>query len=339
MKMLLPLSFLFFILTPRVHAEEAPTGPNPLFRFVAEVRILRELALYTVIEERCFRYMKPSDRNSCYNAVDQKVTLLDFDILVGQDKKTPVLLQKNNPGSFVFVAFKRDFLRLLSEKKTEAFLELVNREMTKFLVGEKAQTPNLWRLALSSYGSQYEASRAMAVLFQDTSPVKLHLAYLELSGARGNTEYFDPNRELLGRTIDTLNMVLDANGHNHQALFYPPEIASKLQGTIYHFYVPSYLSQALRKKGVPERFSFIAPLMMTLTYEFVTSASDYSYLFVDPKKIDATTRAGRWKIGDIFGGYNGVSFGLNRMEKLSSLEAVRNAFSVSTKTGVDLLTK
>ena len=116
--------------------------------------------------------------------------------------------------------------------------------MTKFLIGEKKSTPNLWTLTLNFYGNEFEAARALAVLFQDTSHVKLHLAYLEMSGVQGTTSWFDANRELLNRTIDTMNMVLDANGENFQALFYPPAVQAKLHRTIYHFYVPTYLSMA-----------------------------------------------------------------------------------------------
>lgn len=309
---------------------------NPILRFVAEIRILREFALYTLIEERCYRYMPANEQESCAEAVDQKITLLDFDLLLEKGKNTPVLLDKNNPGSFVFVAFKKDFLKLLSEQKTEAYLELVNSEMTKYLIGaaapgQKLQAPNLWEMSLNFFGSEFEAARALAVLFQDTSAVKLHLAYLEISGVQGTTSWFDSNRELLGRTIDTMNMVLDANGENFQALFYPKNVQAKLHRTIYHFYVPTYLSMALRKRGVPERFSYIAPLMMTLTYEFVTAATDFRYLLDDPAQVE------EWSMGDIFGSYNGISFASGRMNRVMSLDDLRANFKLSTAKGVQAL--
>lgn len=338
MKRTLTVALFLLAFSTQIFAHAAPSrGMNPLLRFVAKVRVLREIALYTLMEERCTRYMKNSERESCYEAIDQKVTLLDFDILMGEDKHTPVLLDKNDLDSFVFVAFKKDFIRLLSDTKTDKYLTLVNAEMTKYLVGQKLTAPNLWDLTLSYYGNDFEAARALAVLFQDTSPVKLHLAYLEMSGVRGTTDAFDPNRELLGRTIDTMNMVLDANGENFQALFYPKAVQEKLHRTIYHFYVPTYLSMALRKKGVPDRFSFIAPLMLTLTYEFVTSASDYRYLFDDPEKLSYGDRAAEWTAGDIFASYSGVSFGMKRMDKMATLEEVRRAFDISTPNGVGVL--
>lgn len=325
--------FVFlFAFSSQVFASSAPSrGTNPLLRFIAEVRILREIALYTLLEDRCIRYLNNAEEESCFEAVDQKITLLDFDILLGKDKKTPVLLDKNNPGSFVFIAFKKDLLKLLSDEKTGNYLRLINDEMTKFLIGEKFTTPNLWELSVAFYGNEFEAAKSLAVLFQDTSSVKLHLAYFEVSGQRSQSNWFDPNREILGRTIDTINMVLDANGENFQALFYPKSAPGKLKGAIYHFYVPTYLSMALKKKGVPARFSFIAPLMMTLTYEFVTAGDDFRYLFKDPATIS------EWSLGDIFTGYNGASFGVER--PALTFEEVKKAFAESTAKGVATVLK
>lgn len=322
------MKILFFLLflTPQVFA--ASQGTNPLLRFIAELKIIRDLALYTVIEDRCYRYMKKQEKDSCAEAVDQKVALLDFDILLGNDRKTPVLLDKKNPSSFVFVAFKKDFLRLLSEQKTEAFLESANAEMTRYLTGQKKTIPNLWALSVSFFGSEFEAARVMAILFQDTSQVKLHLAYVEMSGAQGTTSWFDSNRELLGRTIDMMNLVLDSRVDNFQELFYPKLVQGKLQRTIYHFYVPTYLAMLLKKKGVPERFAFIAPFMMTMAYEFVTSAQDFRYLFDDPTMVSDAT------LGDLYGSYNGVSFGLGKMNQVIPFIEMRNAFNDSTRNGV-----
>lgn len=339
MNRILALSFFLLALAPASFASDAPGRSSPILRFIAESRILREVGLFTLIDERCSRYMRAGDKDSCSEAVDQKITLLDFDVLMSEDKRTPVLLNENDTDSFVFVAFKKDLLRLLSDQKTKAYLELVNTEMTRYLTGQKATVPSLWQLSLEFFGTQFDAARNLAVLFQDTSAVKLHLAYLELSGARGSSASFDPNRELLTRTIDTMNMVLDASGENFQALFYPQEIQGKLHRTIYHFYVPTYLSMLLKKKGVPERFAFIAPLMLTLTYEFVTSAQDYRYLLDDPERLSLTSRADQWTVGDIYGSYSGVSFGLQRTGKMVGLEALAQAFNVSSAKAVGLLTQ
>ncbi len=339
MKSSLALFVLFLVLAPSAFAANALRGTNPLLRFIAEVRVLREYALYTLLENRCERYMKNSEQESCFEAVDQKITLLDFDILLGSDKKTPVLLNKTNPTSYVFVAFKKDLLRLLSDPKTEKYLRTINEELSRYLSGQKKEVPNVWNLSVAFYGSEFEASRAIAVLFQDTSSVKLHLAYLEVSGVQGTTPSFDPNREFLGRTIDTMNMVLDANGGNFQELFYPKNLPPSLHRTIYHFFVPNYLAMALEKKGVPKRFAFIAPFMLTLTYECITASEDYRYLFDDPERLVYGDANDDWKVGDLYTGYNGALFGTKQIDRVLPLETVRRAFDVSTLLGVQTLLK
>ncbi len=320
------------------HAHRRYEETNPLLRFLAGSRIIREAALYSLIQNRCDRYMEDAELESCEEAVDQKITLLDFDVLI-TDKESPVLLDKNNPNSFVFVAFKKDFLSLLSDQKTENYLKLISSELSRFLAGTQKTLPNLWEMSLRFYGSEFEAARSLAVLFQDVSPVKLHLAYLEISGARGNSAYFDPNRYRLDQTIDQMNAVLDNNRDNFQTFFYPRRVQTKLQRTIYHFYVPTYLAHALKKKGVPARFALIAPLMMTLTYEFVTAAQDDRYLLEDPRQLALGSSADQYKILDIFGGFLGASFGSGRLNPSFSLEEVKKAFDVSTASGVQLLLK
>jgi hypothetical protein len=324
---------LFLVFASQIgaaHAQSRFEESNPLLRFLAGSRIFREAALYSLLENRCARYMKDSELESCQEAVDQKITLLDFDILI---------TDKMSPHSFVFIAFKKDFLTLLSDQKTENYLKLMKSELSGFISGRKKTLPNLWEISLRFYGSEFEASRSLAVLFQDVSPVKLHLAYLEKSGVRGNSVFFDPNRLLLEHTINQMNLVLDNNRDNFQVLFYPRRVQTKLQRTIYHFYVPTYLAHALKRKGVPARFAFIAPLMMTLTYEFVTAAPDDRYLLEDPKRLALGRSADQWKILDIFGGFLGASFGSGRLNPAFSLEEVKKAFDVSTASGVELLLK
>jgi hypothetical protein len=90
---------------------------------------------------------------------------------------------------------------------------------------------------------------------------------------------------------------------------------------------------------VPARFAFIAPLMMTLTYEFVTAAQDDRYFLEDPERLAINSSADQYKLLDIFGGFLGASFGSGRLNPSFSMEEVKRAFDVSTKTGVQLLIK
>jgi hypothetical protein len=161
--------------------------------------------------------------------------------------------------------------------------------------------------------------------------MKLHLAWLERAGITGSGS-FETNKELLGRVIDSINFILDSSESYYRALFYPPEIQGDLNRNIYHFYVPLFLSKSLQREGIREDLAFGAAIMLTLSYEFITSSSDYRYVYKDPEKITLVS-----KIKDIFGGYCGASIGVSRTNFNKSLETIRSAFERSTEDGVSLL--
>jgi hypothetical protein len=307
----------------------SPTAPqrvNGLLRFIAHNEALRNHALYTLIANRCNTYMNYFERTPCREAVKRKIEILDFDIILSEDKK-PILLEQDSwkTKSFVFVAFKTDFIKLLSERRTTLFLEDLQQGLSKYLTREDT-TLNIWNLALIHYKNSYEASRAMAVLFQDTSLMKLHLAYLTKANIKGSL-LFDSNKALLARVLDTVNLVLDYSENTYQEIFYPSYLKDYLNRNIYHFYVPLYLAKALKKAGVQDKYAFIAPFLMTLTYEFITSANDYRYLFRDPEMIDPRQVG---KLRDIYGGYCGSNFGVYGIGFYRDFEILKESFARST---------
>jgi hypothetical protein len=181
---------------------------------------------------------------------------LNFDLLSGSDKHLV-----ENPNPYIIVAFKKNLLALLNDADTQLYLNEVQNELTKFLTEEKFYDTNLWEITLKHYPSQEMAAKVIATLFQDTSPVKMHLLYLEESAIQGNANFI-PNKELLARVIDTIQFITDYSGENFQKIFYPRDVSTQLNKAIYHFYVPLHLSLALKKAGVSPRYAFIAPLMM-----------------------------------------------------------------------------
>lgn len=304
---------------------------NPLLKFIASIQGVQKFALYTIISNRCDRYMTELNKYPCYEAVSTEVALLDFDVLLGNDKVSPLLYNPQDSQSYVFIAFKNNFLRLLNSQDTTVFLESINVELNRFLTGEKREVSSIWDVAVRHYRSEELAAMALAALFQDISQARLHLAYLNYSNTRGNA-VFENNRELLDRVIGTVNMVLDFSEDNFRTMFYPREVKAKLNRTIYHFYVPLYLALALEKKGIQKKYAFTAPLFLTLSYEFVTAAGDLTYLLRDPESIQNVS-----KINDMYAGYNGANFGVKTMNVVRNFDDVQRAFNSSTRAGVLLL--
>lgn len=331
MKTLLALTLLIFVGTTQAHTQgTAERRSNGLLNFIISMEGLRDWGLGTLINNRCNRYMSYWDRTPCKSAVKKMIQLLDYDMVVDEKPRSSNKGTEWTPGSFVFVAFKKNFITLLNTPKTQVYLRDLNEQLYSYLVGTTTEL-NVWDITLKHFKTPYMASMVMATLFQDTSTKKLHLAYLERGQIRGNT-HFQDNKEMVSRVIDTINLILDLSESNYRKLFYPREIYQHLNRNIYHFYVPLFLSMSMAKDGIPEQYAYSAALMLTLTYEFITSASDYRYLYEDPETI---TSIG--KLRDIFGGYSGSNIGVRGMNFNKSFITIQESFARSTKDSVELL--
>lgn len=320
------ISFSSAFAAPEI--DSALRRSNGLLRFLAEQRAFRDMALHSIISNRCGRYLDRAEKAPCKQAVAKMIEILDYDVILTDDKHSP--RDSWNPRNFVFVAFKKNLIFLLSNPKTNVYLNNLNQELYRYLVGEKT-TLSVWDVTKTHFQSDYMTSMVLATLFQDTSMMKLHLAYLERARTQGNQNFQD-NKELLSRVIDTINLILDASEDHYREIFYPAEVQKNLNRNIYHFYVPLFLAKALNREGVPVVRARNAALMLTLSYEFVTTATDYRYLYIDPATVTSVH-----KIKDIFGGYTGASEGVKGSSYLTNFEIIRASFERSTEDAVRLL--
>lgn len=332
------LSFLVFSfsLLANTNTNTALRRSNGLLRYIAEHQGVRDFALSSVIGKRCDRYMQPADQVPCRDAVKKMIQLLDYDVIFSDDKiRNPHARTEDTwaPSSFVFVAFKQNLIFLLNNPRTTVYLNDLNQQLYRYMSNQAAR-PNIWDITLTHYKTPYMAAMIMATLFQDTSLMKLHLAYLDKVGARGSAN-FQGNKELLSRVIDTINYILDASEEHYRELFYPDEIVKNLNRNIYHFYVPLFLAMALEKEGVRKNHAYAASLMLTLTYEFMTSVRDYRYLYADPERVDPVRNLSMIK--DIFGGYCGSNYGVRGGNFNKNFEVIRESFARSTADSVELL--
>jgi hypothetical protein len=277
----------------------------------------QNILLYTVIAKRCEHFLKTNEISKCEGTVSQLVDVLDAHIIFTGSK------------SFVFAAFKKELIKSLSSETTATFLNHFNKSMNDYLLGNLDQF-NLWDLALEHFQTEEMSARILSALFQDTSLSRLHLVYLEKAQIKGNAA-FTKNKQLLNRTIETMNLVFDYSKSSYTKLFYPTQSKGPLNRNIYHFYVPLNLSFKLQELGVSNQMSFTAPLLMTLTYEFITSESDYRYLLEDPETLDPLKH--EWKIKDIFAGYQGAAMGSSK-KTIKSLRFLKDHFSLSTNKTV-----
>ncbi len=274
--------------------------------------------LYSLIAKRCDRYMPVNILAECKESVSSMVKVLD-----------PHLMFPDT-NSFLFIAFKKNLIEVLSKRDTETYLNKLQSEMNQFLIGEN-QNFNLWDFTLKQYKRPELAAQMIATLFQDTTHAKLHLVYLEKADIRGGP-VFIRNKELLSLTIDTMNSLFDYSKTN--AHFFPRNIKANLNRSLYHFYVPLHLSLELKTQGTKKLMAFTAPFLMTLTYEFITATPDYRYVLRDPATLDP--RKHEWKIRDIFAGYLGASMGVDK-KITKEFKFLSDSFGVSTKNTVTAL--
>ncbi len=305
---------------------------NDILRFIAESGFLRDAALHTLINARCERYAVTKQMyNECSYSVSAMLDLLDYDIKIVQKEGTP---SSNSwkPEAYVFVAFKKNFLELLRSPKTTKYLEKLNEELSAVIFNPTHKF-SIWDFTSKFYGSDEMATTVIATLFQDTSPLMLHLQYLAYTKVPGN-QTFENNKGQLFQVIQMINQVLDASEENFGSLFYPKQFQGKLNRSIYHFFVPLYLSQTLHKFGFSPQTSKTTAFMLTLTYEFITASEDYQYLYEDPAALDAKVHA--WKLKDIYGGYCGSHFAVKE-KSYKNFSEMSSKFDRSTVSSVKFL--
>ena len=271
---------------------------------------------------RCKTYFSFFDALACQESVGYMMGHLDIDMIIPQNKNMW------RPSSFVFAAFKSDFIDILNSREVTPFLRKANEALSQY-VGQSQGVANLWDLALAHFGSKYKAAQIMATLFQDTSSQRLHIGYLYLASNIRKSHLFLENQELLERLLDTISMILDHREDEYQKIFYPRELKEELNRNIYHFYVPLYLSMKLKRMRIADKFSVIAPFMMTISYEFITYGRGAYNLYNDPLTI---TRAGTLK--DIFGGYCGANYGIFGNNFSRSFSQLSRNFSRSTHLAI-----
>lgn len=328
------ISVLACSLSALANTNSAQRRANGLLRFIAQQHVIRNAALTSVIGSRCNQYLDNyADKTRCKDAVKSMMVILDYDIVFPNEKiRHDQEAREWTPKSFVFVAFKKNLVALLNAQKTGEYLNDLNLKLYKYLTGEKSDI-NIWEITKLHYRTDYMASQVIATLFQDTSIMKLHIAYLEQARLNTTVHFYD-NKELLSRVIDTINLILDSSEDHYRSLFYPKEIQKDLNRNIYHFWVPHFLAKALEVVGYSKDTATRAPLMLTLSYEFITAAQDYRYLYSAPENIKSIG-----KIKDIYGGYCGSNLAVRGLKFFRSFDVIRATFEESTEDGVQLLLK
>ena len=83
---------LFLSLSSALAAPEIDSAlrrSNGLLRFLAEQRAFRDMALHSIISNRCGRCLDQSEKAPCKQAVAKMIEILDYDVILTDDKLRP----------------------------------------------------------------------------------------------------------------------------------------------------------------------------------------------------------------------------------------------------------
>lgn len=338
-RILLALAAVLFSFSVSVFAAARPVGmempqDNSIMKYIMESWFFRDIALHTIINGRCERYAPRDVVDYCDEGVSSLLGILDYDIKV-IESENPAPTSSWKPDRFVFIAFKKNLIEILKSAKSSKYLDELNGHLTKKIYSNSYDF-NIREFTIKFYNSEPVANMVMAALFQDTSPLMLHLQYIDFVKIPGSATFHD-NKEKLAQNILLIAQIMDSSVKIDGDLFYPREIGASLYKNIYHFYVPVYIAQTMKSMGYSEKVSRAVPFMMTLTYEFVTTNEDYTYLFEDPEFLDPKVHD--WKLKDIYGGYTGSRYGAQAKTGMKSFSSMSTSFGKSTLKAVQDLLK
>lgn len=306
-----------------------PVRGKNILKFIAHTKVLRDISLYQMMKARCNRYShSPSD---CKDSVAKLIQALDFDMKILDDDST---VNPNKPWEiqkFVFAAFKGIFIKLLKSNTINDYLSNVLDHFNKDL--EEVKMFNLWEYTLNYFERDiYVASGVMATLFQDTSSAVTHLEYIRLLLPK-HSDLLERNLQLLTNVIVKISLLEEDNNKLAKSILFPKSVNTTYLTSMYHFFVPYFLTQRLIKYYDTRIFQAKeASIMLNLTYEFASTTDDYHYIFNDPETLNLQDNQN--KLQDIYTGYIAANHATGEVFATTSFYELATAFSFSSYEAV-----
>lgn len=330
MKKIIIASFCFFItLTASAQWENNSTPSDREFQRIiqANPKTLGFFFQKSLIP-RCQKYLKlPS--NQCANALSSMTNKIDFDVkFIMNTEHFPWKMEH-----FIFLAFKKELMSTLDQEATLLYLEALKAQVDEILPN-RPDYFNLWSFTLSFFKNDVDRSLQMiAILFQDISYAKMHLAFIASMNKR-HSNIFQMNLDLLDHIIQQIITVQEYMPKSFQKYFYPKEIKAELNSGFYHFYVMGYLAKGLQKT-YSTKVAKNVPILLSITYEFVSNFNSVKYLVEDPKTYTQKDHTHSHK--DIYAAYLGVNYFLGTKKVSLSSTRMSQQFDLSVSQGIKQL--
>jgi hypothetical protein len=162
----------------------------------------------------------------------------------GARRMKVILKSGEGNAESAYMLFREQGQQLLVKSEAKKMLDLIKPFLS---TGQF----DLWRLTLKFFPKEREAITVLALLFQDTSPQKLHIQ--QLKDMNPDDSHLQEIVDHLDKSIETLsNLRGEENWRRskNKYRFYPSELDHLLVGaSFYHFYIPAFMATELLEEG------------------------------------------------------------------------------------------
>lgn len=184
---------------------------------------------------------KSHHNERCSQAASHMARLLDFNYV------------RNNSGQSAFVFMSSKLKKMLDDEQVIKFIVNLQSASEDALYLDKPL--NVWEFALASSKMSTElATERLAVLIQDGAETAAQIKYLFVIR--------HPQAMQLYSTVQALEAALRAG----KAIAYPASL-NNTRTALYHYYVPRYLAQELKRTKVGSDMAGLLPFMFNASYE------------------------------------------------------------------------
>jgi hypothetical protein len=226
------------------------------------------------------------------------------------------------------VIFTARLERLIRDRNVQADLRSLRLLLTN--AAESKSKFDLWQWSWAMTNGDFDRTlENLAVLLQDTSGVAIQVNYLKgVAKARG----FDAaaNRAVadLEEVAYQLNSeILRGEDYGSWLKLYPSaNIERDVTPLVYHFYPMAFTARLLQRTLNGNRLSAFIPFLFNTEYLNQTLDPE-AWPFHHPKPFRVDSDALRWTMRDLYAGYAGALFGVQKAKKLPGLESFQSAYS------------
>lgn len=269
---------------------------------ILQSRFLTSSVLSGLSTQRCLTVLRemglhksPSTNRSCLSLLKDFSGLLDLAVILREET-----------GQYYPVIFHTRLLEILRDPRIPLLTKQLQQELSMALAYDYRFS--LFDIVRRFTRDENETLEWIAVLFQDVTPLRLHLRWA-LAQSRTPDEQERVRR--LADHLDELWRIIHLDkSHASRIELYPASAAQSLGDAknpkLYHFYIPLWLTHRALESGYPKELSVYLGYHFNFLYEALGQGVNPSIAWQDPERL-----RGRESTRDAYLGLRGSLYVLN----------------------------